>query len=387
MTNSNFRTEQSDRLSASLAPILPLVQQYADQNHQTRDVAPEVVKALSDAGLFSCFQPKRWGGEEADPRVLYQLQNAIAQHCASTAWIFGVLSVQSFVLSLMDEQAQADVWGEKPNTLMSSSFMPVGKVDVVDGGYRLSGQWSFSSGCQHADWVILGGLVSSPTEGQPPAIHLFLLPRSDYQVIDTWDTFGLRGTGSHDIAVQDAFVPSYRCFQPSPGMVPSAAIGHLPALYQLPWLYLFTSTVANVGIGVAQAGLQAFLDIERKRLSSFTGKPTKDDPAVMSVAARLSAAIENSEAMLERHLSNMFEGIENATVMSMQQGLLQRTQLTSMLRNLALIIDEMQLLLGGRGIRNDSPLTRIWLDMCAARAHPGNNPDMIAPVYGELLLD
>jgi 3-hydroxy-9,10-secoandrosta-1,3,5(10)-triene-9,17-dione monooxygenase len=149
---------------------------------------------------------------------------------------------------------------------------------------------------------------------------------------------------------------------------------------------MFTSTVANIGIGIAQAGLQAFLAIERKRLS-FTGKPSKDDPAVMSVAARLSAAIEGSEAMLDRHISNMLEGVESATAMSMQQGLLQRTQLTSMLRDLALIIDEMQLLLGGRGIRNDSPLTRIWLDMCAARAHPGNNPDMIAPTYGKLLLD
>ncbi|MFA7553666.1 MAG: acyl-CoA dehydrogenase family protein [Spongiibacteraceae bacterium] len=386
MINNNNYTAQSEDLSARLKPLLPMIQQYADQNHQNRDVAPEVVKAISDAGLFRCFQPKRWGGAEADPRTLYQLQNLIAQRCASTAWIFGVLSVQSFVLSLMDEQAQADVWGENPSTLVSSSFMPAGKVVLADGGFRLSGQWAFSSGCQHADWVILGGLVPSVSEGQPPSMQLFLLPRSDYQIIDTWDTFGLRGTGSHDIAVDDAFVPGHRCFQPSPGIVASTDSSDLPALYQLPWLYMFTSTVANIGIGIAQAGLQAFLAIERKRLS-FTGKPSKDDPAVMSVAARLSAAIEGSEAMLDRHISNMLEGVESATAMSMQQGLLQRTQLTSMLRDLALIIDEMQLLLGGRGIRNDSPLTRIWLDMCAARAHPGNNPDMIAPTYGKLLLD
>lgn len=377
---------QVTELTQRLEPILPLIAQHAASNHQQRDVAPDVVAELVKAGLFRCYQPRRWGGYESDPRTLFALQNQIAQHCASTGWIFGVLSVQAFVLALMDEQAQADVWGQNPLALMSSSFMPVGKVTVVDGGFQLTGQWSFSSGCNHADWAIIGGLVPSAEAGKPPAMTLFLVPRSDYQIVDTWDTFGLRGTGSHDIRVQDAFVPAYRTYQPSPGLVPNVAATELSPLYRLPWLYLFTCSVSNIGIGIAQGALKAFLAIERVRVSSFTGKPAKEEPGVVALAARMSAEIDAAEAMYVRHLDNMLGCIEGGCAMPQGQGLLQRTQLTGVLRKLAAMIDEMQLMLGGRGIRNDSPLTPIWLDMLAARAHPGNNPEIIAASYGSLLI-
>jgi len=177
----------------------------------------------------------------------------------------------------------------------------------------------------------------------------------------------------------------HRSFQPSAGMVPDVKATDLPLLYRLPWLYVFTSTVSNIGIGIAQAALSAFLAIEQQRVSSFTGKPSKDEPAVLAAAAKLSAEIDTSKAMYHRHMDTMLSCISSGAEMPMPAGLLQRTQLTSVLRGLAEQIDAMQLMLGGRGIRNDSPLTPIWLDMLAARAHPGNNPDMIAGSYGSAL--
>lgn len=374
-------------LFARAEQLLPLISSHAEQNDQQRDVAQEVVEAINNAELFKLFQPEQWGGHQTDPRLLYKIQNLFAEQCASTAWIYGVLSVQAFILSLMDQQAQADVWGDTPNALMSSSFMPVGKVTPTEGGYRLSGQWAFSSGSSHASWAILGGMVPPAAEGQPPSMQLFLVPRADYEILDTWHTFGLRGTGSNDIVVKDAFVPKHRTFQPTPGMVPSVTETELAPLYRLPWLYVFTSTVSNLGIGIAQSALNAFLDIERVRVSSLTGKPGKEDPAVHSAAAKMSAEIQATKTMYHHHIEQMMQHIEQGQAMPMDQGLMQRTQLTSALRKLSVIVDEMQLLLGGRGIRIDSPLTRIWLDMCAARAHPGNDPGMIAPSYGKMLLD
>lgn len=367
--------------------LLPLIRAHADGNDARRDVAPEVIAALKDAGLYKLFQSAAWGGYEADPRTFYEVQNLIAEACASTGWVFGVHSVQAFLLSTMDRQAQADVWGDDPDTLMSSSFQPVGKVRAVDGGYRLSGRWTFSSGSSHAQWALLGALVPPAQEGQPPHMRLFLVPRADYRIIDTWHTIGLKGTGSNDIEVEDAFVPAYRTHAPTPGILPTVTATQLSPLYRLPWLYVFTSTVSNLSIGMARAALAAFLDIERVRVSSLTGKAGKDDPAVHGAIARLGAEIDAVDTMYKRHLERMMGHINRGEDMPLADGLMQRTQLTSVVRRLAALVDEMMQLLGGRGIRLDSPLTRVWLDFCAARAHPGNDPGMIAPVYGKNLLD
>lgn len=380
-------TPGTDELMARARALLPLIKSQVENNDLQRDVAPQVIAALKEAGLYKLFQPAAWGGYETDPRAFYEVQNIIAEACASTAWVFGVHSVQAFLLSMMDRQAQADVWGDDSNSLMSSSFQPVGKVQAVDGGYRISGRWTFSSGSSHAQWVLLGSLVPPTAEGKPPHMRLFLLPRADYEIIDTWHTIGLKGTGSNDIVVSDAFVPAYRTHQPSPGILPTVTDTHLAPLYRLPWLYVFTSTVSNLAIGTARGALNAFLEIERVRVSSLTGKAGKEDPAVHSVAARLGAEIDAMDAMYKRHIERMFGHIHRGEEMSLPDGLMQRTQLTSVVRKLAAIVDEMLLLLGGRGIRLDSPLTRIWLDLCAARAHPGNDPGMIAPVYGKNLVD
>src|SRR5690606_8201333 len=280
--------------------VLPLIRAHADGNDARRDVAPEVIAALKDAGLYKLFQSAAWGGYEADPRTFYEVQNLIAEACASTGWVFGVHSVQAFLLSTMDRQAQADVWGDDPDTLMSSSFQPVGKVRAVDGGYRLSGRWTFSSGSSHAQWALLGALVPPAQEGQPPHMRLFLVPRADYRLSDTWHTIGLKGTGSNDIEVEDAFVPAYRTHAPTPGILPTVTATQLSPLYRLPWLYVFTSTVSNLSIGMARAALAAFLDIERVRVSSLTGKAGKDDPAVHGAIARLGAEIDAVDTMYKR---------------------------------------------------------------------------------------
>jgi 3-hydroxy-9,10-secoandrosta-1,3,5(10)-triene-9,17-dione monooxygenase len=257
---------------------------------------------------------------------------------------------------------------------------------VVDGGYKITGQWGFSSGCSHAQWAIVGGMVPPAAEGQPPAMKLFLVPRKDYDIIDTWQTYGLRGTGSNDLKIEAAFVPAYRSFQPAPGFLPELGLTHLPTLYRLPWLYMFTCSVSNLAIGAAQGALSAFIEVQKVRISAFTGQPTKDNPAVAVAIARLQAEIDTVQSQYHRHIERMLNAIDNNAAITMPEGLQMRTQLTGGLRRLASQVDELQLLLGGRGIRSESPLSRLWLDLMTARSHPGNDPAMIAPVFGNALL-
>lgn len=364
--------------------ILPLIEQHRARGIENRDLAPEIVQAITDAGLFRLYQPAAWGGAELDPRDFWSIQAIFAESCLSTAWVHGVLSVQSFLMALFNQQAQADVWAENPDTLVSSSFQPTGKVTKVEGGYKLSGHWTFSSGSSFADWVLVGGLIFSEGEGQPPQMGLFLVPRSDYQIKDTWHTFGLRATGSNDVVIEDAFVPEHRLLFPGPGMVPNVSSDEsLSPLYQLPWLYIFTGGVSYLGIGACRAALNDFIEIAKSRRAILTGKAVKEDPEVNRIIAKTQGALLSATAIYQQHLARMVACVEAQEPMPESEGLLQRTQMMNVMRDLTAHVDAMRLLLGGRGVREDSPLTQRWLDMNAACAHPGNDPRAIQLLYGQ----
>jgi 3-hydroxy-9,10-secoandrosta-1,3,5(10)-triene-9,17-dione monooxygenase len=367
----------------TLAPALAGRIAEADR---LRDIPADTIRDLRDAELLRLFQPAAWGGFESDPRLFFDVQNVIAETCASTAWVYGVLSVQSLVLALFDMRAQADVWGADDQALVSSSFVPVGKGLAVEGGYRIGGRWSFSSGSTHCQWAILGAMV--PIEGGPPEARLFLVPRADYEILDVWHTFGLRGTGSNDIVAKDLFVPAYRTLKLDAGIVnvPRAQRPGAP-LYRLPWLYLFAGSVSNFAIGAGRGALAGFLGRARTRVSTMTGKASREDTVAQTTAARLHAEIDNVEATYRRNVARMMEKVEADEQMTLAEGLLYRTQLNSSLRKITALVDELMLLLGARGINLDTPLTRAWLDLSAARVHPANDPATSLMLMGQALIE
>src|SRR5215813_12768627 len=194
---------------ASITDLLPAFRQRAQETEDARVVPAESVKALEETGFFRLLQPGAYGGLEADPVTFLTAVRLIASACGSTGWVASVVGVHPWQLALFPPQAQDDVWSADPATRMSSSYAPTGKAKLTRGGYRLDGRWSFSSGCDHASWVLLGGIVTDD-EGNQVDFRTFLLPLGDYRIEDVWDTVGLRGTGSNDIVVDDVFVPEYR---------------------------------------------------------------------------------------------------------------------------------------------------------------------------------
>lgn len=378
----------TDELVAVARALAPAIASRVAAANEHRDTPAETISALREAGLFRVFQPARWGGLEGDPRSFYAIQNAIAEACPSTAWVYGVLSVQSFVLARFDARAQEDVWGADPLALACSSFAPVGTATPVDGGYRLGGRWSFGSGSSHAQWALLGARVSGATTvGGRPDTAIFLLPRKDYELLDVWHTFGLRGTGSNDIRAQDVFVPSHRLLRLDPG-VQTISGRDLPgpALYRLPWLYLFSSSISNFAIGAARGALKAFCTATRDRVSPMTGIVAQENPALQQAVARLHAELDTTEAMYARHIERLQDHVISDVPLPMADGLLLRTQLTSALRRITAALDELLLLQGARAVSLESPLTRVWLDLSAARAHIGNDPATAATMLGATLL-
>ena len=250
----------------AVTELLPTLRDRAQEAEDARRIPDESIKSLQETGFFKLLQPKRYGGLEASPVDFYRGVRLIASACGSTGWVSSVLGVHPWQLALFDQRAQDEVWGDDPTTLVSSSYAPMGRAKAVEGGFQFSGRWSFSSGCDHAQWVFLGGLVMGD-EG-PIDFRTFLLPRSDYRIDDVWDTIGLRGTGSNDIIVEDVFVPEYRTLSfidTGRCVCPGQEINSSP-VYKLPFAMVFSNSISVPVIGMAQGAYDAYVSWTKERV-------------------------------------------------------------------------------------------------------------------------
>ncbi|MGC1470339.1 MAG: acyl-CoA dehydrogenase family protein, partial [Sphingorhabdus sp.] len=179
----------AEELVARAKAMIPTLKARAKHCTAQRNVPAESIAEMQEAGFFRILQPKRWGGYEMHPNVFFDVQKALAEGCMSTGWMYGVLGCHPYELALFHDEAQKEVWGADSSMLVASTYQPVGKVTQVEGGFRLSGHWGFSTGSVHCGWVLLGALVwpdDIPGSGSPD-MRTFLLPRSDYTIgEDAW---------------------------------------------------------------------------------------------------------------------------------------------------------------------------------------------------------
>ena len=145
------RIPSHDELVARAKALIPVLKERAAHCEALRRLPDETLTDFHEAGFFKMLQPRRWGGYESHPNTFFDVQIAIASACPSSAWVFGVVAVHNWQLALFDDQAQEDVWADDPSVLISSSYAPTGQVRRVEGGFRISGRWSFSSGCDHCE--------------------------------------------------------------------------------------------------------------------------------------------------------------------------------------------------------------------------------------------
>ncbi len=366
-------------LLARARALLPAIRERAPLTHQSGKVPDETIAEMKAAGLFKIVRPKRYGGFEMHPAVLYEVQMVLAEACMSTAWVQGLLAVHDFQLALFDDRAQADVWGGDRDALISSTYQPVGKVTRVDGGFRLSGHWRFSSGSQHAQWIFLGSIAPPATPDGNPDLLTFMLPRSDYQVIEgSWDVFGLRGTGSLDIVVDDAFIPEYRTHSMSEGFTIDEQKGLLvntAPMFRLPWGQLFARVVSSAQIGSLKGALDAFIEIARNRVSSADGSVMASNAPAARIAARVQSDIAEMRGTLRSSFDSMLASVEREGSIPMEDRLRFRLEASTIARGCARQIDSIMEIIGTAGIYNSSPVLPFWRDIMASRAHFANNPD------------
>ena len=256
--------------------VMAMADQLREQAAEAEKIGrltDQTVKSMKAAGSIRLLQPKKHGGLEVHPREFAETVMATAALDPAAGWINGVVGVHPHQLAYADPRVAEEVWADDVDTWVASPYAPQGVARPVDGGYVFTGRWQFSSGTDACDWIILGALRGD-ADGKPvmpPQMLHMILPRKDYQIVeDSWDVVGLRGTGSKDIIVNDAFVPAYRTMDATKVMDGTAQreAGMTDPLYLMPWSTMFPLGISSATIGIAEGALAAHLDYQRERVSA-----------------------------------------------------------------------------------------------------------------------
>lgn len=372
--------------------MIPTLKERAKEAQQQGQVHKQTVQEMADAGFFRVLQSSRYDGYELDPQVFYDIQMELAKGDMSVAWIYGVIAVHNWQIALFDDRAAQEVWKDDTSVLISSSYMPVGKVEHVDGGFKLSGRWGFSSGSEHCDWTFLGAIVPpKPGEeaGGPPDMRTFLIPRSDYRIEENWDTIGLHATGSNDIVVEDAFVPEYRTHKAGDGFAcssPGNAVNTAP-LFKLPFGQIFVRAVSSSAIGALEGAIDSFLEVTAKRVGVNDGKKGSQDPDAQFAVAKAQTYVDELKLVLHRNFDRMMAAARGEEEpLTLEERIKMRYDSALVLQKCVEGIDMMFNVCGGGGIFHSHPVSKYWLDIHAGRGHVANQPGKFGRNWGAVQL-
>ena len=262
-TSTTTRLAQQTRaeLLKRARELVPRLDARATEAERLRRLPDETVREFHEAGLFRVLQPRRVGGSELDYGILVELGAAVALGCASSAWTLTNLASHHWMLAMFPPDAQEDVWGTDADALIGASFVfPAGRAHGVANGYVLSGRWPLASGIDLCGWTLLGAIVGGEDENEPAEYRIFILPRKDYRIIDTWHAGGLEAIGSNDVEVSGAFVPAHRSLpadHTKGGDTPGTVLNP-GAVYRIPVFATFPYVRSGTALGSCRSCDQRF---------------------------------------------------------------------------------------------------------------------------------
>jgi 3-hydroxy-9,10-secoandrosta-1,3,5(10)-triene-9,17-dione monooxygenase len=392
-TGQSLGPDTNDQAFAAMVErtevLLPRLRDRAARTEELRRLPPETERDLHEAGLFRIVQPKRVGGAELDYVALVDCAAILGRADASVAWNLANLASHHWMLGMFDKRAQDLVWDKDANALIASSFIfPAGRARKVEGGYRLRGSWPFSSGVSSCDWNMLASVVSSEDEADGIEYRIFLVHKNDFRILDTWNAAGLRGTGSNDVEVRDAFVAeglSVAVSDLAGGPTPGSAV-NTNALYKLPVFSLFPYVLSGVALGNAQACLDDYIDVARHRASTYNRAKLGDMQSTQIKIAEASAKIDAARLIMR---SSCIEAMADA-----RRGDIPDMAAKTRLRrdgaySVNLCTEAVSLLFsasGARGLFTTGVLQRQFRDAHAINSHLAFNFDAAGTNYGRVAL-
>ncbi|MEA2953314.1 MAG: hypothetical protein QOJ96_2834 [Alphaproteobacteria bacterium] len=363
--------------------LIPVLRGRAEAAEKMRRCPEETVEDFVANGLLRLCQPISFGGYELNYDVLCEVSQTLARGCGSQAWVHMVFADNTLKLAAYSLQAQQEVWGENRNARLSNSVAPVGKGRRVDGGVVWSGRHGFSSGVDHAHWVMASGHIEDGGKRQACAV---LVPKSDITVIDDWHVVGLAGSGSKSFEIKDAFVPEHRILDKKAsdaGKAPGTQLYSAP-IFHLPRGGISTATYCAVVVGIAEGFLDEYCKYTGPRKSRGTSIAglTGTQIVVGLSSAEIEAASRMYLGTLREALDILGRG-EKVTKLQNMQG--RRNAAYAAQLSIA-AVQRLFNAAGGRALYTDNVLQRMLRDCYAAAAHHSLMWDTAAAAYGRGLL-
>lgn len=383
MPHENLPTEVMARLDA----VRPVIAENAAQGAADRRIPDESIDALAEAGLFRVMVPKRHGGYEGSIKTLLEVSASVAETDGAAGWVVGLSQVCAWTVGLLSGKAQDDVFDADPDVRLCGSLNPVGEGEKVDGGYRVSGRWSYVSGSLHAQWAVLGFSVREGAPGGPD-ICIGLVPMAELTVHDTWRMAGMRGTGSNTLECGGVFVPDHRVMSHI-----AAGEGEYPTefkdemAYHAAWVPTLTLVLAGPLLGVGQAALEYVRAAAgQKGIVATAFQRQADSPGFQIQLAEAALRIDGARF----HAFRAADDIDRHAALQVVPDYNTRARIRADAAVAARYVTEAISLLiaahGSGGFAEANPLHRIWQDANVGASHALLNSSISLEIYGKALL-
>ena len=376
-----------NELIALVTAVGPKLRERAPQGTAQRKIPAENIADLVATGALRACLPKRWGGFELPFGAHSDVALEIARYDGSTGWVAGIIGSHNWWLGKFNPAAQEEILSGNPNVLVAAAFASKhgSLATPVDGGYRLTGEWIWTSGVDHCSWC--GLMAPVPNAASPLDMQMLVLKRGEYTIKDLWYAPGMKATGSNNVVVEDVFVPAGRATRigdlnnkASPGQKLNDGW-----TYRLPMLQVFAYSIVGPIIGCARGALDAFVDQMSTR-KGHDGTRMADLQSLQLRVAESSAELDAAEALYRSDIAFV-------NTLAKTDGDLTPQHVARIARNCGFIANlcrrsglRLVEALGATGTEDSNPVQRAFDDTLAGAAHRSLGWDLSASNFGKLLL-
>jgi indole-3-acetate monooxygenase len=370
MSSCNTASLADGGLDRSAQAAGELARALAVRTEQERRLPHELISSLQASGLLRAGAPAALGAAQAPPAVTLRCAETVARGDASAGWCVSIAATSSLLSAYLPEDGATEIFGAA-DAVAAGVWAPSGTAHPVDGGLHVSGRWRFCSGITHSDYLFAGCAldIGAPRKSGPPVLRVVGIPAGELEILDTWHTSGLRGTGSHDAVARDVFVPRRRTLSLFEGPLTVDA-----PLYRFPIFGFFALSIAAAALGNARGAIEDLIELAAGKVGQGSSRTLAERPATQAAVAEAEAALRAARAFCYQAIDDAWQAAHLPDPVSVELRAALRLAATHAVRTSAEIARAMYDLGGGSAIYEDSPLQRRFRDAHAATAHFQVNP-------------
>ncbi|MBV9861628.1 MAG: acyl-CoA dehydrogenase family protein [Alphaproteobacteria bacterium] len=366
--------------------LIPRLAERAAAATAARRLPEETAAEFHEAGILRILQPRRFGGRQGRFSLFSRIVEELTYGCASSAWVYAVLAEHQWIIAQYPEAAQVEVWGDDPLAVACSSLAPRAAARPVAGGWRLSGRYPFSSGCDHAQWAILGAFLGQA--GDPHGVAYLLVPLREIDIIDDWQVLGLAGTGSKSLLLKDVFVPAHRCVMVSDlfaGTPPGAAVHPDYPVLRAPRGFLVSYSLPPVCIALGTRGLDIACASLAGRISRGVTRVAESEVVQMAIG-EAAAAIDAATLLLHAGRDASTAAVSSGRKITEAEALRARRDMVYAQHQVGWALERLCELSGARWVYDVDPLQEIRRDAMTILTHHAASRQAAMAPYGHMLL-